>query len=136
MASYLPVEIDLPDGIAQGLSPAARSKLDECVQGLARDIVDEASRMEANQRSNAGQPEITSTMIADAASWIRRGYVRPPPSPRARMIQLASASSAILTGVFGTHLGETWGIVLFVVALTITIATMAYTAFGGNRDGT
>lgn len=102
----------LVEGSAEGpehLNAAAVAELKAAVQRYTRDVLREAERLEANQRSTPGEPEITSTMISDADTFLRRSYTRRRKSRLTVALQVTSYMSAIAFGFGTTDLDAIWG---------------------------
>jgi hypothetical protein len=85
----------------------------------------EAGRLEGAQRSTSGDPEITSTIVKDADTGLRRNYVRPKRSIWSVLLQIISYVGAIAAAVAATELDEQWGQIVFVVSVVMGVAALA-----------
>lgn len=107
------------------LNPAARGELERQVKAYADDLLQEAGRLEGAQRSTAGDPEITSTIVKDADTGLRRNYVRPSRSGWSVLLQVVSYVGAIAAAVAATELDELWGQIVFAIAVTVGVIAIA-----------
>ena len=127
------MDLSLPDELAEDLSPSAVTKLKDVVAAYAKDLVDEASRLEKFQRSGSAEPEITSTMVEDADGLIRRGYVRKGRSWPNIIAQLLATGAVIVATWSSGSLNEDWGPPVFVVSVIVAIGALAYSLARGER---
>lgn len=109
----------------QHLNAAAIDEFEDKVQRYADDLVREAERLEATQRTTSGDPEITSTMVSDANTLLRRAYVRPRRSRLTICLQVVAYAGAIGAGVGVTGLDATWGQLTFVISAVSGILGVA-----------
>jgi hypothetical protein len=93
------VSIDIPDSDVRFLNPAAQQQLKTHVNEYVDQLLAESSRIEADQHTAAGDPEISSSMIKDAAHLIKRGYQRHKKSGWHVTLDIAGAVSALLVGL-------------------------------------
>lgn len=99
------------------LNEAALKEFDECVRAFARHLYEEAGRLEAAQHVTTGLPEITSTMIRDANTFVRRSYSKPRRPTWIVPAGVGANAFALSTGVAATALDKGWGQILFVVGV-------------------
>ena len=83
------------------------------------DLMEEAGRLEAVRRT--GLTEITSSMMHDADTLLRRGYVRRPRSIGRLAIMVGSTATTLLSGLFAANLGQAWGGLHIAVSLGVGI---------------
>lgn len=119
------MEVKIPDQRLEYLNPAARVTLAGKTSQYAEDVLQEAGRLESAQHSAAGNPEITSTMISDADTYIRRAYVRRRESGLDIWLRVGSYAAAIAASVAGTELDNTLGQAVFVLSVIIGIVCLA-----------
>jgi hypothetical protein len=116
------------EGSTEGLehlNAAAVRELDAAVDRYAQDLLREAERLEANQRSTPGAPEITSTMISDADTFLRRSYTRQRRSRLTVALHVASYAGAIGFGLGTMSLDALWGQVVCVASAVVGIVSVA-----------
>lgn len=119
------MQVEIPEGNLSYLNPAARDELKRRVSDYADDLLREAGRLEGTQRSTHGDPEITSTIVKDANTGLRRTYVRPPRSKWLVFLQVVSYLGAIAAAVAATDLDQAWAQIVFVVAVCAGIVSVA-----------
>lgn len=115
---------------ATQLSQPARARLTECVGQYAGSLLDEASRMEAGQRDGSGDPEITSTIVSDADTYLRRAYRRQGPSRWGRLAQFVGTAAGIAVGVFATDLTKGTFQIGLVVSVALVMLAGGYSIWG------
>lgn len=124
------VNIDIPDNDVRFLNPPAQQQLKSHINEYVDQLLAEASRIEADQRTATGDPEISSSMIKDAAHLIKRGYQRHKKSGWHVTLDIAGSMSALFVGLMFDfdRLKDPVMLVLFVlllaVALTLNIITI------------
>jgi len=120
----MPLQIEIPDEDARYLSQQAQEELVASTKKYSQELLNEANRLEAANRENGGDPEITRVMIRDAALHVQR---YPPRSKRSwgfTVIQIASAITALLTGgLFDVDkMQQDIGrLIIFLILLSLTI---------------
>lgn len=126
----MPLQISIPDASTRYLNAAAINEIQVRVLKYVDDIVKEAGRLEAGAHSAAGDPEITSSMLADADLLLRRGYRRPRRRKLMTCAKIFSPVGGVLTGLLADFekLKEPRNLVLFVVLLVITVTTTVVVA--------
>ena len=73
----MPIQVIISDADTVGFNAQARTKLRETTELFVANVIDEANRIEAGHNIAHGSPEVTSSMVSDAASWVQRGLSRP-----------------------------------------------------------
>ena len=69
----MPVDLSIPDDDIRNLNSQARQELHSCVQRYSTELLREANRFEAAQKTTSGDPEVTSSHVRDADIFLRRG---------------------------------------------------------------
>ena len=69
--------MDISDEDTKYLNDPAKTELRTCVQSYLGELLREANRLEAGERTTSGDPEITSSMVKDAAILLKREYKKP-----------------------------------------------------------
>ena len=118
------LDLKVPDDAGTHLKDRAAAEYQDAVERYAGDLLKEASRLEAANKSTGGAPEITSTMVKDADILLRRGYARPSKKPLLIGAQLVATVGGFITGLLADmdKLRDATTLVVFVVFLAITIA--------------
>ena len=118
----------LVEGSTEGLehlNAAAVREFEAAVEQYAQDLRSEAERLEANQRSTPGAPEITSTMISDANTFLRRSYTRQRRSRLTVALNVTSYAGAIGFGLGTMSLDVLWGQVVCFSSAVVGILSVA-----------
>lgn len=105
------------------LNAPAEGAVKVAVEKFTEDLLAEAGRLEAALNSSGANPEITSSMIQDAALLLRRGYAKPRKHWGTKVAQVVSAVGGVVTGLLADteKLKDTSTLVLFVVLAVTTI---------------
>lgn len=111
-----------------GLLPATRDALEQRVQRWASDLLAEASRVEADERTGGGPVQITVTHIDIADFSRRRGLGSGKKDLVGAGILALTTVAGIAAGWFGNHTDEVYGIWGLVVA-SVTAATTVVWGF-------
>lgn len=108
------------------LNAPAETALKQVVDTFAGDVLAEAGRLEANLNTSGKNPEITSSMILDAALFVRRGFARPRKHMGLRLAQILAAVGGFTTGLLADadKLKDTSTLVMFIVLLAVTITAL------------
>jgi len=117
------VSIDIPDNDVRFLNPPAQQQLKAHVNEYVDQLLAEASRIEADQRTVDGDPEISSSMIKDAAHLIRRGYQKHKKSGWHVTLDIAGSVSALFVGLIFDfeRLKDPVMLVVFVIILAVAL---------------
>jgi hypothetical protein len=113
----MPDREDIAD--LQFLNLAAQEELEKRIRDYRRDLLQEAARLEAVQRLDSRDPEIVSTMVADADLMLRRAYRRPPRSKLVVTAHLGSYAVAVVIGILTNHLDQGPAQVAFPIVFAI-----------------
>ncbi len=119
------LDLKVPDDAEKHLKERAAAEYQDAPR-YAGDLLKEASRLEAANKSTGGAPEITSTMVKDADILLRRGYARPSRKPLLIGAQLVATVGGFATGLLADmdKLRDPNTLVLFVVLLAVTITAV------------
>ncbi|MFC7487242.1 hypothetical protein ACOCJ7_00105 [Knoellia sp. CPCC 206453] len=120
-------------GLDSGSPPS--DEFHRCAERYANDLLEEVERLEAAQRTGGGDDaEYTSSMVTDADRLLRRAYrTQRKRKPGEIIWRIVVAVALILVGVATNNLKETWGIILFVVAVAIALGGTIWDLVGGER---
>jgi hypothetical protein len=118
------LDLKAPGDAVDLLKGHAANQYCGAIERYAKDLLAEASRLEAANRGAAGHPEITSTMVGDADILLRRGYKKARRKPGLIVAQLVATVGSFLAGILADMdaLKDSTVLVVFIVALAITIA--------------
>jgi hypothetical protein len=85
------------------------------------DILEESSRIEADQNTSSGNPEITAAIIKDAHDYIRKFHIKPKKEKWVGWVQIVAFFATIITGgMFSkADLSNTGELVLFLIIFFI-----------------
>jgi len=106
------------------LANETREELVARLNSYASALLAEAYRLEAAQHSSSGAPQVTSSHIADADLFLRRGFAKPKASKKAFWSSLTSYIAAFASGGFAAHLNKPIGAIGF--ASTFIGGVLAY----------
>ena len=117
------VTIEIPDSDVRYLNAPSQQQLKSSVNEYVDQLLAEASRIEADQHTADGAPEISSSMIKDAAHLIKRGYQRHKKSGWHITLDIAGSVSALFIGLIFDfeRLKEPQMLVGFLVLLAISL---------------
>ena len=108
------------------LNAPAQTALKQAVDAFSDDVLAEAGRLEANLNTSGKDPEITSSMVLDAALFVRRGFARPKKGMGLRVAQILAAVGGFITGLLADadKLKDTSTLVTFSGLLVVTITAL------------
>lgn len=129
----VPIPQPTVPGITAGSPPTEEFR--KCVENYAGDLLSEVERLEAGQRTaGTNAPEFTSSMVSDADRLLRRAYRRPKSMSTGQKVwRIVVSASLIAVGVATNNLDEDWGIVLFVVSVTVALGGTIYDLVGDRE---
>jgi hypothetical protein len=93
------VTIIIADSDLSGLSAPARQQLETTVREFSTDLISEANRLEAANRSPSDAPDVNAQMVRDASIFVRKGMARKSPSIWVRVGRVAAAVLSLIVGV-------------------------------------
>lgn len=117
------MQIDLDDKALQGFNEPAKKELEKASLTFVTDLITESNRIEASRNPGSGNPQVTSSMVADAAVLIRRGLARPRKRIGAKLVAVLAAVLSLLVGFLyePTKLQDQTYMLTFVVVIAIAI---------------
>jgi hypothetical protein len=113
------LQVEIPDEAVKYLNEPARDELAACLKEHAEELLREASRLEANLRTTARGPEITSSMVRDASIQVNRHYINPRRPKWIAVVKVLAAVTSLVTGILIEKLAEPWGPPAFAVSVSI-----------------
>lgn len=118
-------KIEIPDGKFNNVSGEGLSELKSLTIEFVEDVLDESSRIEADQKTSSRNPEITATIIKDAHDYIRKFHIKPKRKSWVLWIQgLAFISTLITGGMFSVaDFSKTIELIVFLVIFFISIGS-------------
>jgi hypothetical protein len=120
------MEIPVNEKLIAHLNAQAAGELARALTSYANDLLQEAGRLEASQRSSSGSPEITSSMLTDANVLLRRGYRRRRRGWDSFAADVLSYFSTLFAGVSLTSLTSDWGPYVFVGSFVVAVLGFTY----------
>lgn len=93
------LQVDIADKEIQYLNSPAQQELKKNIDKYVDQLLEEASRLEAVQRTTDGEPQITSSMVNDAAHLISRGYRKQRKPGWLTACQVVAMLSTLFTGL-------------------------------------
>ena len=122
----MPLQIDIPDEQLEYLSEHARNEFIDSTKKYVEELIDESSRLESAGRSDNDAPEITATMVKDAALHLKR-YPHPQKKKRGQTaVQVISYISTLFTGILFNikeFQSDAVSLIIFLIVLAIAITT-------------
>jgi hypothetical protein len=113
---------------SEGLPDQSRIALEQIAASYAKRVLEEAGRLEAAVNQGLNEPMITPAHLADADTWLLKGYIRPSPPRKATKAKVYTGISyalAIVCGFFINNITEPWG-AIGVVVLVLTGAAFFF----------
>lgn len=125
----MPDKITITDDEIKYLNQPAVDELKLSLVTYKKAIISEASRLETNNKTTNGDPEITSTHIKDAVTLLNRGYKNPKKKLWFYIVKISGVLLALITGFLFEKLSEPWGPITFALALAITTIVVTIQVF-------
>lgn len=122
----LSLDVRIDHRAVEYLNELAKLETRQSLVDFGKDLLGEASRLEANRNPSGSTPEITSSIIKDARLFLRGGYVRRRPPKWEFFVRLMGISGALITGVLTQYLDEPWGPVAVIIAAVVTVMVEAW----------
>ena len=122
------LQIPLADEPLSPFTPPAKSSLAKHVTKFASDLVQEAGAHRSRDSASPGnEPQVTSSMVDDAALLMRKGYRRPRRSRWLKAAQITAPLAALLAGLLADPdlLQQVGLLALFVVTASFALALTA-----------
>ncbi|MDM8253925.1 hypothetical protein [Phocaeicola barnesiae] len=124
------INFDIPDNKINNFSASAKRELTKQSCRITKEIIDEASRIEASRRLSDASSEVTQSNVKEAATHPRMVFSRKKVWPIKIVQVVAFVSSLIAGGLFDTkEFSNTTIVIWFVIVLFIAIATNVYLIF-------
>ena len=116
-------QLSVADELTRYLNPQAVTESHNRLQTYAEDLLREAGRLETVSSTTGGDPEITSSMVADADLLLRRGYRQVPRNWGLTLGKIVAPVGALLTGVLADvdKLKDPLLLIIFVLLLIVTV---------------
>jgi hypothetical protein len=130
------IEIDIQDSKLQNLSSTAHSEIIKVSQTYLEDVLDEASRIEESRRTSVRAPEITASLINDAAHYARTFGIRKRKPKRLIFLQIVAFIGSIFTGgLFDVEKFKSLSyVLLFLLFFVIAVVSSVYLIFNDNQN--
>lgn len=119
----MPLDVQIHDKTVELLNDNAKAVLKTSVAKYAEDVLQEAGRYERNWRSAEGDPEITSSMIHDANTVLRRGFVKPPKSALVLIAVGVTNLLALVAGFLIQFYQEPWAFIA-IMSCAVIVAVL------------
>ena len=120
------MQIDLDNRALEGFNEPAKAELNKAAKEFLTDLITESNRIEATRNPASGNPQVTSSMVADAAVLIRRGLARPKKKIGAKVLAVVAAVMSLVVGFLyePTKLQDQTYMLMFVAVVAISIITI------------
>ena len=130
------IEIEIQDSKLQNLSSTAHSEIIKVSQRYLEDVLDEASRIEESRRISVKAPEITASLINDAAHYARTFGIRKKKPKRLVFLQIVAFIGSIFTGgLFDVEKFKSLGyVLLFLLIFLVAVVSSVYLIFNDNQN--
>jgi hypothetical protein len=130
------IEIEIQDNKIQNLSSSAHLQIKKVTQGYLEEVLDEANRIEESRRTSVDSPEITASIIDDAAHYAKTHGIRKKKPKKLIWLQIVAFIGSIFTGgLFEVDKFKTLGyILLFLAVFLIAVVSSVYLIFKDNQN--
>lgn len=121
----MPFNLNVSEALTRYLNPQALSEAQTRLESYATDLLREASRLETTSSTANGDPQITSSMVADADLLLRRGYRQGRRNYWLIAGKILSPLGGLAAGFFtdGEKLKQPLMLALFIVLLIVTVTS-------------
>lgn len=118
-------EIKIPEESSKYLNKPARDELSKVSNYFINEVLQEASRIEATENSTGRDPEITSSMIKEAAHFIKKGYKRNKKPKWYIISQIIQSIFILLSGILFDFekLKDPAYFIIFLVVIIIAVTS-------------
>ena len=124
------INFDIPDNKVINFSSGAKKELSKQSCRITKEIIDEASRIEASRRLSDAGSEVTQSNVKEAATHPRMIFSRKKIWPNKIVQGIAFISSLIAGGLFDTEkFSNTSTVLWFIFVLFIAISSNMYLIF-------
>jgi hypothetical protein len=117
-----------PGLIPSGLAGPAHDQFHSALAEFAKDVYDEAQRLEAQQNITGGVQEITGAVVMAAASRVRDPFVFRRRRTLDVFLYLTGAAAAIALGVVSNQLDKGWAPVT-AIGLAAVVLSCGFISF-------
>lgn len=125
------MQIDIDESSLSGFNNPAKAELKKTMLKFADDLLEESFRIEAAHNSASGDPQVTSSMVADAAILLRRGLAQPKKKLWNKVLRVVAAVLSLAVGFTydAAKLQDKTYMLVFVIVvalaiIAVTISTM------------
>lgn len=117
------MQIDIDDTTLSGFNSQAKDELKKATIRFADDLLKESFRIEASHNTAPGSPQVTSSMVTDAATLIRRGLAQPKKKIWNKILRIVAAVLSMAVGFTydATKLQDKTYMLIFVVVVALAI---------------
>lgn len=123
------MQISIDDKALTGFNDPAKAELTKAANDFIEDLVKESNRIEATRNPASGNPQVTSSMVTDAAVLVRRGLAQPKKKLGGKIVRILAAVLSLAVGFTydAAKLQDKTYMLVFivVVALAILAATIS-----------
>lgn len=120
----MPINIEIEDGKLEGFNEHAQEKLKASIESYSNSLISESNRLEAGFNSASGVPEITSSIVSEANSYLTNRFSSKSRSSWGRKLtKIAATVFALITGLVyeSDSMQEPTTLIAFVIVLSLTI---------------
>lgn len=123
------MQVTVDDKALTGFNDPAKAELTKAANDFIEDLVKESNRIEATRNPASGNPQVTSSMVTDAAVLVRRGLAQPKKKLGGKIVRILAAVLSLAVGFTydAAKLQDKTYMLVFVVivALAILAATIS-----------
>lgn len=117
------MQIEVDDKTLAGFNDPAKAELKKSGVEFLEELVKESNRIEASRNPSSGNPQITSSMVGDAAVLIRRGLSQPKKRIGSKLLRVVAAILSLAVGFTydATKLQDKTYMLVFVIVVAAAI---------------
>jgi hypothetical protein len=117
------MQITVDDKALTGFNDPARAELTMAAKDFIEDLVKESNRIEATRNPASGNPQVTSSMVTDAAVLVRRGLAQPKKKLGGKIARILAAVLSLAVGFTydAAKLQDNTYMLVFVVVVALAI---------------
>lgn len=117
------MQIDIDDKTIAGFNDPAKAELKKAGLEFLEELVRESNRIEASRNPSSGTPQVTSSIVIDAAVLIRRGLSQPKKRIGSKLLRIAAAVLSLVVGFAydATKLQDKTYMLIFVIVVALAI---------------
>ena len=130
------IEFEIQDNKLQNLSSTAQSEIIKVSQIYLEDVLDEASRIEESRRTSVDNPEITASIISDAAHYAKTYGIRRKKPKKLILLQIVAFIGSTFTGgLFDIEkFKSVYYVLLFLFVFLVAVVSSVYLIFNDNQN--